>query len=147
MLGMSPDFSCVLFMDFDYQILFMNFNFCNYVYRFTNDTFESRINHTNDLYGGFNPGVSNVYFTHGSFDPWHRMGVLSDVNKHSPAAVIPGIVYHFIFLDFNLIFTPNIFVGISHCSDLGSINYKSNSKELINSKVQILNLVKKWLKY
>lgn len=43
------------------------------------------------MYGGFNPAVSNVYFTHGSLDPWHRMGVLSDLNKHSPATVIPGI--------------------------------------------------------
>lgn len=59
-------------------------------FRFTNSSFESNINHTNDMYGGFNPGVTNVYFTHGSLDPWHRMGVLSDLNKHSPCSVIPG---------------------------------------------------------
>lgn len=43
------------------------------------------------MYGGFNPAVSNVYFTHGSLDPWHPMGVLKDLNKHSPSAVIPGM--------------------------------------------------------
>lgn len=58
---------------------------------FKNSLFERNINHTNDIYGGFNPAVSNVYFTHGSLDPWHRMGVLNDLNKNSPSTVIPGI--------------------------------------------------------
>lgn len=60
------------------------------VFRFENSTFESNINHTNDLYGGFDPAVTHVYFTHGSLDPWHRMGVLKDLNKHSPSTVIQG---------------------------------------------------------
>lgn len=42
------------------------------------------------MYGGFDPSVTNVYFTHGSLDPWHRMGILDDLNAHSPSAVIPG---------------------------------------------------------
>lgn len=101
------------------------------------------------MYGGFNPAVSNVYFTQGSLDPWHRMGVLSDLNKHSPSAVIPGMKA-FIFLFENSIINlicNSYFAGISHCRDLGAINYKTDSKELINSKVNIMNLVKKWLKY
>lgn len=44
------------------------------------------------MYGGFDPAVTNVYFTHGSLDPWHRMGVLKDLNKHSPSTVIPGLI-------------------------------------------------------
>lgn len=51
---------------------------------------EKNMQHTNMIYGGFNPAVTNVYFTHGSLDPWHPMGVLSDLNEHSPSAVIDG---------------------------------------------------------
>lgn len=51
---------------------------------------ESNIKHTNVLYGGIQPAVTNVYFTHGSIDPWHRMGILKDLNRYSPSAVIPG---------------------------------------------------------
>lgn len=43
------------------------------------------------MYGGFDPAVTNVYFTHGALDPWHRMGILKDLNKHSPSTVIPGL--------------------------------------------------------
>lgn len=35
------------------------------------------------------------------------------------------------------------FIGISHRRDLGSINHKTDSKQLINLKVAIRNLVKK----
>lgn len=61
-----------------------------FVSSFKDSSFDHNIDHTNDMYGGFNPAVSNVYFTHGSLDPWHRMGVLHDLNKHSPSTVIPG---------------------------------------------------------
>lgn len=116
-------------------------------FRFKNASFESNINHTNDMYGGFNPDVTNVYFTHGSLDPWHRMGVLSDLNKHSPSTVIPGkFECSFGILKLSLL-NESYFAGISHCRDLGAINYKSDSKELINSKVTIMNLVKKWLRF
>lgn len=60
-------------------------------FRFKNATvLENNIQHTNVFYGGFKPAVTNVYFTHGSLDPWHPMGVLKDLNRHSPATVIPG---------------------------------------------------------
>lgn len=68
----------------------LTLNIYGLIIRFNNSTFEGSINHTNDLYGGFNPSVTNVYFSHGSLDPWHRMGVLSDLNEHSPSAVIEG---------------------------------------------------------
>ncbi|XP_031639714.1 putative serine protease K12H4.7 isoform X3 [Contarinia nasturtii] len=93
---------------------------------FNDFTFEENINHTNLLYGALDPAVRNVYFSHGSLDPWHPMGVLNDLNEHSPSMVIPGI---------------------SHCRDLGSINYRTDNSALISSKVQIGNLVKRWLKF
>lgn len=51
---------------------------------------EKNMQLTNVIYGGFNPGVTNVYFTQGSLDPWHPMGVLGDYNEHSPGVVIEG---------------------------------------------------------
>lgn len=27
------------------------------------------------MYGGFNPSVSNVYFTNGKIDPWRTVGI------------------------------------------------------------------------
>lgn len=65
-------------------------------FRFTNTSFESNINQTNEMYGGLNPAVTNVCFTHGSLDPWHRLGVLSDLNPHSASNVIPGKFQTFI---------------------------------------------------
>lgn len=59
---------------------------------FKNLKSEENMHHINVIYGGFKPGVTNVYFTHGSLDPWHPMGVLSDLNKHSPATVIKGLL-------------------------------------------------------
>lgn len=59
--------------------------------RFKNATvLESNVQHTNVMYGGFKSAVTNVYFTHGSLDPWHPMGILEDLNVHSPATVISG---------------------------------------------------------
>lgn len=57
---------------------------------FANVASGKNTQHTNVKYGGFNPAVTRVYFTQGSLDPWHSMGVLEDLNEHSPAAVIKG---------------------------------------------------------
>ncbi|XP_031639713.1 putative serine protease K12H4.7 isoform X2 [Contarinia nasturtii] len=65
---------------------------------FNDFTFEENINHTNLLYGALDPAVRNVYFSHGSLDPWHPMGVLNDLNEHSPSMVIPGLIFHSVFL-------------------------------------------------
>lgn len=51
---------------------------------------NSMILRTNYMYGGIDPGVTNVFFTHGSIDPWHRMGIVTNLNHYSPAVFIPG---------------------------------------------------------
>lgn len=51
---------------------------------------NNMIARTNYMFGGVDPGVTNVFFTHGSIDPWHRMGILQDLNHYSPAVFIPG---------------------------------------------------------
>lgn len=99
------------------------------------------------MYGGVDASVTNVYFTHGSLDQWHRMGVLSDLNEHSPSTVIPG-EFEILIADLkSFISTEFFYTGVAHCKDLTSIDYVKDSKEVINSKVMITNLVKKWLKY
>lgn len=40
-------------------------------------------------FGGVNPAVTNVYFTNGEFDPKITLGITKDLNKYSPADVIP----------------------------------------------------------
>ena len=45
---------------------------------------------SNDYYGATNLDVQNVVFVHGSIDPWHAMGRLTDLNENSPAIIIPG---------------------------------------------------------
>ena len=45
---------------------------------------------SNSYYGAKQLQVENVVFVHGSIDPWHAMGRITDLNEHSPAIMIPG---------------------------------------------------------
>ena len=45
---------------------------------------------SNDYYGATNLDVMNVVFVHGSIDPWHAVGRITDLNVNSPAIMIPG---------------------------------------------------------
>ena len=58
---------------------------------FTPEYIESLIQESNAYYGATNIDVTNVAFVHGSIDPWHAMGRLTDVNEKSPAFIIDGI--------------------------------------------------------
>ncbi|XP_052890425.1 putative serine protease K12H4.7 [Anopheles moucheti] len=78
---------------------------------------------TNVIYGGWNPEVTNVFFTQGQLDPWRAMGIQADLNDQSPGVVIPGA---------------------AHCADLSSIS-AADSAEMRAAKEKILELVKKWL--
>ena len=74
------------------QFLFPFFKLCKDLFgdTFTPEYIESLIQKTNAFYGGKNIDVDNVVFVHGSDDPWHPMGRLTDVNENSPAFVIDG---------------------------------------------------------
>ena len=67
---------------------------CNDVYSdiFGLDYIESLVQETNDYYGSIDLDVQNVVFVHGSIDPWHAMGRLTDLNEDSPAIMITGIL-------------------------------------------------------
>ena len=72
--------------------IFSFFKLCKDLFggTFTPEYIESLIQETNAFYGGKNIDVDNVVFVHGSDDPWHPMGRLTDVNENSPAFVIDG---------------------------------------------------------
>ncbi|XP_052868408.1 putative serine protease K12H4.7 [Anopheles cruzii] len=84
---------------------------------------EANVQRTNVIYGGWNPEVTNVFFTQGQLDPWRAMGIQEDLNEHSPAVVIPGA---------------------SHCADLSSISER-DSTEMRAAKERIFELVQVWL--
>ena len=60
---------------------------------FTLEYIEEQVQGSNDYYGATDLDVNNVVFVHGSIDPWHAMGRLTDLNENSPAIIIPGKSY------------------------------------------------------
>ena len=85
---------------------------------------EKSIAASNIEYGGFEPGVSNVVFVHGSIDPWHAMGVLDDLHESAPAIYI---------------------TGTSHCADMYP-DLNSDPQELTDARIIIEQLVNGWVK-
>ena len=59
------------------------------------DYVEELVQESNDYYGATDLDVKNVVFVHGSIDPWHAMGRLTDLNENSPAIIIPGKLRNF----------------------------------------------------
>ena len=90
---------------------------------FTQEMLANNVANTNIEYGGVQPSVSNVVFVHGSFDPWHVLGVLEDLNEFSPAIVIPGT---------------------SHCDDMRPESPR-DSEELTAARLRIGELVNSWI--
>ncbi|CAB4063743.1 unnamed protein product [Lepeophtheirus salmonis] len=84
---------------------------CKDIYgpEFTSENVYSSAKYSNDFYGAKNPSLSNTIITHGSFDPWHPMGILNDMNDSVKAFVINGT---------------------SHCFDLYPANPFSDSDQL-----------------
>jgi len=90
---------------------------------FSPEYIESLIQESNAYYGATNIDVTNVVFVHGSIDPWHAMGRLTDVNEKSPAFIIDGT---------------------SHCVDMYA-NSPGDPEELQNTRAIIGDLVSKWI--
>lgn len=98
----------------------MNFDF---LCRFNHSIVEENIRRTNVIYGGYNIAITNAYFSHGELDPWHPMGILEDLNKLSPAFIIPRS---------------------AHVPDHRSISI-NDSIEMRESKERIRELIRGWL--
>ncbi|CAD6995785.1 unnamed protein product [Ceratitis capitata] len=87
--------------------------------RFTNEFIYSQVQATNVLFGGLEPNVENVYFTHGQLDPWRAMGIQNETQ----ATILP--LY-------------------AHCKDFGSISDR-DSNEMRASKEKFAQLVRQWI--
>ena len=87
--------------------------------KYTNEHIHNLVDETNDIFGGLNPQVENVYMTHGALDPWSAMGH----GVSEGASVIPRA---------------------SHCADFGSISSR-DSPEMRASKERLVELVRQWL--
>ena len=53
---------------------------------------EKGIRRTNMLYGAKDIDVTNVVFVHGSFDPWHALGITEDKGPNK-GILIPGTAH------------------------------------------------------
>lgn len=49
---------------------------------------EETISKTNVFYGGLDPQIDNVFFTHGEMDPQRSLGPSEDINPNSPVVVM-----------------------------------------------------------
>lgn len=50
---------------------------------------KETISKTNVFYGGLDPQIDNVFFTHGEMDPRRSLGPSEDINIYSPVVVMP----------------------------------------------------------
>ncbi|XP_052834614.1 putative serine protease K12H4.7 [Drosophila gunungcola] len=96
-------------------------NLCGDVFssHYGNEQINNNAAETNEYFGGMEPGVKNVYMTHGALDPWNPMG----------HGVAQG---------------ATVIANASHCPDFGSIS-SGDSAELRASKEKLAALVRQWL--
>eukprot|EP00096_Caligus_rogercresseyi_P009056 TRINITY_DN3006_c0_g1_i1.p1 TRINITY_DN3006_c0_g1~~TRINITY_DN3006_c0_g1_i1.p1 ORF type:complete len:501 (-),score=82.80 TRINITY_DN3006_c0_g1_i1:279-1751(-) len=82
------------------------------------------IQRTNILYGGKEPkGISNIVYVHGSFDPWHAMGITQDLSEDATAIFI---------------------IGTAHCANMYPES-PEDPQQLKDARKKILALIQKWL--
>lgn len=60
--------------------------------KFTENFINERIRRTNTNYGGFGLTLTRVIFPNGSTDPWHALGITSDIGPTATALFIKGTV-------------------------------------------------------
>ena len=75
------------------------------------------------MYGAKNIEVTNVVFVHGTFDPWHALGITEDKGPNK-AILIPGT---------------------AHCANMYPAR-DEDPQQLKNARIEIGNLIKEWLK-
>lgn len=99
---------------------------CGYLFGddFSVEFLQERVRRTNLIFGGANPNVTNVFFTHGEMDPKRTSGRLSDLNPSSPAVVIPDY---------------------SASQDFGSLNPAEDTFFMHQTKLRVRELVRLWI--
>jgi hypothetical protein len=51
---------------------------------------ELGVAQTNLKFGGLNPNVTRVLYTHGTLDPWHLLGITENLNAETAVILIEG---------------------------------------------------------
>ncbi|XP_063839595.1 putative serine protease K12H4.7 [Ostrinia nubilalis] len=85
---------------------------------------EDGVKKTNEKYGGLTPNVDRVVFVNGDMDPWHKLGVLTDLSDEAPARVIPDA---------------------SHCSDLWLFDDDNKSEKVAEVREFTKKKLKEWI--
>jgi len=98
--------------------------YCTSVFGISATNVNSRINQTNYIYGATNLQVTNVVLPNGSLDPWHALGILSDINPSALARLI---------------------TATSHCLDMQESS-PYDSTELTQARQTISAQVQLWLR-
>ena len=91
--------------------------------KFNIELLEKGIRRSNIMYGAKDIQVSNVVFVHGSFDPWHALGITED-NGPNRAILIPGT---------------------AHCANMYPAS-SDDPQQLVQARQQIGELITEWLK-
>ncbi|KAI4464559.1 protease s28 pro-x carboxypeptidase-related [Holotrichia oblita] len=100
-------------------------NWCTDLFgaNFGTEILETGIKRTNIFYGSQTPEVTKVLSIHGTVDPWHPLGILSDLNDQSPSILM---------------------TGTSHCADLNSIS-DGDLSQLVETKLRAREIITEWL--
>lgn len=100
-------------------------NICTNLYgNYYNGTYlKKRVMRTNLIYGGYKPDISNVIFTNGDIDPWHKLSVLNDLNESTPSILMKGI---------------------SHCQDFLE-DLSTDPIDLSKARQIVRQIVTKWI--
>jgi serine protease 16 len=97
---------------------------CNDVFGLTTRAVSSRIEFSNDYYGGSKPEGSRIVFVNGDIDPWHTLSVTEDLPNDQTSILIRG--------------------G-SHCQNMQeSVEWESSYMKAAKSK--IADKVAQWIK-
>ncbi|XP_026881270.2 thymus-specific serine protease [Electrophorus electricus] len=96
---------------------------CRDIYNLTGSV-ANAVQQTNEEYGGYDIRTTRIVFPNGSIDPWHALGVTSNITNDLPAVFIKGT---------------------AHCANM----YPARAEdlpELMLARDQIFLLLQKWLK-
>ncbi len=92
------------------------------------DGVEKRVAGSNVFFGGRDIRATKIVYVHGSWDPWHVLGVRpGDVADDDDATVI-------------------LIEGASHCQDMRKPNPLRDSEALTQARETILSKIKEWIK-
>ncbi|KAK3907645.1 Putative serine protease K12H4.7 [Frankliniella fusca] len=82
------------------------------------------IERSNLVFGDRKPDVTNVIFVNGNIDPWHALGIVSNISDQAPAILVDG--------------------G-SHCADMNAPNPTYDTSDITNAHQKIHEFVRKAL--